>query len=214
MALVLFTVVGLPSVSQSQVVRFPTAVRPGLADKAIISASIHMRFYLTDLDADSHDIRGQQARQALVYHADTDAAGQHLAKTLRAEDSAGIIYSSVGHTQGECVGVFRPVCCRTAVRSGISATFGMGSGFGMSMKRSHCRAARPRAMRLTATLSVVAFAIVGVGAVVAQTVTDGDTIKLGGATYRLWGIDAPKTHEVCADGGWRVSRLLGCLQNS
>ena len=30
--------------------------------------------------------------------------------------------------------------------------------------------------------------------------TDGDTIKLGGTTYRLWGIDAPETKQVCADG--------------
>jgi endonuclease YncB( thermonuclease family) len=27
----------------------------------------------------------------------------------------------------------------------------------------------------------------------AQTVTDGDTIKLDGTTWRLWGIDAPET---------------------
>lgn len=30
--------------------------------------------------------------------------------------------------------------------------------------------------------------------------TDGDTIKLAGTTYRLWGIDAPETRQVCADG--------------
>lgn len=33
-----------------------------------------------------------------------------------------------------------------------------------------------------------------------QTVTDGDTIKLGGTIYRLWGIDAPESHQVC--NGW------------
>jgi endonuclease YncB( thermonuclease family) len=31
------------------------------------------------------------------------------------------------------------------------------------------------------------------------TVTDGDTIKLKGVTYRLWGIDAPETKQRCAD---------------
>lgn len=37
--------------------------------------------------------------------------------------------------------------------------------------------------------------------VAAQTiVTDGDTIKLNGTIYRIWGIDAPETHQLCADG--------------
>lgn len=34
---------------------------------------------------------------------------------------------------------------------------------------------------------------------VAQTVTDGDTIKLNGTTYRLWGIDAPEMKQWCGD---------------
>jgi endonuclease YncB( thermonuclease family) len=40
----------------------------------------------------------------------------------------------------------------------------------------------------------------------AQTVTDGDTIKMAGTTYRLWGIDAPETHQICADG-WPAGRI-------
>ena len=39
----------------------------------------------------------------------------------------------------------------------------------------------------------------------AQTVTDGDTIKLNGTTYRLWGIDAAETKQSCADG-WPAGR--------
>jgi endonuclease YncB( thermonuclease family) len=34
----------------------------------------------------------------------------------------------------------------------------------------------------------------------AQTVVDGDTIKLNGTTWRLRGIDAPEMHQSC--GGW------------
>ena len=34
----------------------------------------------------------------------------------------------------------------------------------------------------------------------AQTATDGDTIKVDGTTWRLWGIDAPETQQACADG--------------
>jgi endonuclease YncB( thermonuclease family) len=34
----------------------------------------------------------------------------------------------------------------------------------------------------------------------AQTATDGDTIKINGTTWRLWGIDAPELHQTCGDG--------------
>ena len=39
-----------------------------------------------------------------------------------------------------------------------------------------------------------------------QTITDGDTLKQGGVTYRLWGIDAPETKQVCPDG-WPAGSL-------
>ncbi|MCG3774903.1 MAG: hypothetical protein JW395_1728 [Nitrospira sp.] len=42
----------------------------------------------------------------------------------------------------------------------------------------------------------------------AQTVTDGDTIKMDGITYRLWGIDAPETKQDCADG-WTAGHSTG-----
>ena len=48
----------------------------------------------------------------------------------------------------------------------------------------------------------------------AQTVTDGDTIKLAGTTYRLWGIDAPESKQSCADGwpaGSEATRALRSL---
>src|SRR6476646_8794798 len=39
----------------------------------------------------------------------------------------------------------------------------------------------------------------------AQTVVDGDTIKLNGTTYRIWGIDAAETKQACADG-WMAGK--------
>ena len=39
----------------------------------------------------------------------------------------------------------------------------------------------------------------------AQTVTDGDTIKMNGTSYRIWGIDAAETKQLCVDG-WPAGR--------
>lgn len=41
-------------------------------------------------------------------------------------------------------------------------------------------------------------------------VVDGDTIKIDGTTYRLWGIDAPETKQMCGDqaGGLLASGTL------
>lgn len=46
----------------------------------------------------------------------------------------------------------------------------------------------------------VAFLLLSAAPATAQIVVDGDTIKLDGTTYRLWGIDAAETFQVCADG--------------
>jgi endonuclease YncB( thermonuclease family) len=40
----------------------------------------------------------------------------------------------------------------------------------------------------------------------AQTIVDGDTIKMGGTTYRLYGIDAAEKEQACGDG-WAAGRV-------
>lgn len=41
-----------------------------------------------------------------------------------------------------------------------------------------------------------------------QIVTDGDTLRMEGKTYRLFGIDAPERAQICSDG-WPAGRLAG-----
>lgn len=69
---------------------------------------LDMRVYLTDLDGELHDLRGEKTTQPLVYHTDNYSGGQHLARMLRKQGSSGIVYDSVRREDGECVAVFRP----------------------------------------------------------------------------------------------------------
>lgn len=62
-------------------------------------------------------------------------------------------------------------------------------------------------MRASSTwLAAASIALAACSPAIGQTITDGDTIKQGGVTYRLWGIDAPETKQDCIDG-WPAGRL-------
>ncbi|UYN96138.1 MAG: thermonuclease family protein [Enhydrobacter sp.] len=59
---------------------------------------------------------------------------------------------------------------------------------------------------LAATLTVV-------GPVNAQSVLDGDTISVEGRIWRLWGIEAPGTTQLCGDGWAAGDRAIAFLQS-
>ena len=69
---------------------------------------LDMRVVLTDLAADAHDLRGLADEYPEVYRADEYAAGQALARTLRASGADAIAYDSVRNAGGECAAVLRP----------------------------------------------------------------------------------------------------------
>ena len=57
-------------------------------------------------------------------------------------------------------------------------------------------------MRLLTILLGLLLATLPAAAQTSPTITDGDTLRLNGTTWRLHGIDAPEMNQVCADG-WR-----------
>jgi endonuclease YncB( thermonuclease family) len=59
--------------------------------------------------------------------------------------------------------------------------------------------------RLLGTLILAATAFVGTAQAQSVRVIDGDTIVMDRVHYRLWGIDAPETRELCPDG-WPAGR--------
>ena len=69
---------------------------------------LDMRVYVTDLDGALHDIRSMRDATPQVYDPDDYGTSQHLAKTLRTENSWGIAYDSVRHDGGESAAIFRP----------------------------------------------------------------------------------------------------------
>ena len=69
---------------------------------------LDMRVYLVDLAGDLHDLRGRKETYPLVYHDDSYAVGQNLARRLRGDGSNGVVYDSVRRAGGECAAVFIP----------------------------------------------------------------------------------------------------------
>jgi len=60
------------------------------------------------LEADLHDRRELRDQAPELHDADHYGAAQALGRELRNARSWGIVYQSVSHAGGSCVGVFRP----------------------------------------------------------------------------------------------------------
>ena len=83
-----------------------TAEAPGWASQ--------FREIVLSVGADLHDLRRAAYHPAL--DGETYTASQTLAKGLRAGGSDGVIYSSIRHSGGECVGMFYPDCSANPIQ--------------------------------------------------------------------------------------------------
>ena len=79
-----------------------------LARTAEAAIDIDLRWIHADLMDKLHDLRGVLAAWPAVYDPVSYGASQALGSTLRTNGSAGIVYDSVRHPQGQCVAIFKP----------------------------------------------------------------------------------------------------------
>ena len=80
------------------------------------------------------------------------------------------------------------------------------------MKSKAVKLSRATLSRHRLTLAAIAMMVTLPAA--AQKSVDGDSIEVGGKTYRLYGVDAPDVAQICADGwpaGHAAEQYLGTL---
>jgi len=68
---------------------------------------IDMRSYASELNTELHDIRGMRSDLSAIYDRNSYGESQELARDLRKNGSNGIVFDSVRHAGGECVGIFK-----------------------------------------------------------------------------------------------------------
>jgi hypothetical protein len=71
-------------------------------------AELDMRVLSVTVRASLHDLRGMRGILPDVYSIEDYTASQLLGGALRAGGSGGVVYDSVRHDGGKCVGIFRP----------------------------------------------------------------------------------------------------------
>ena len=79
-----------------------------LAATAQPPTHLPMRLYNVVIDARLHDLRPPGSVPAAVYDLDDYGAAQVLGARLHAAGAAGVVYRSVRHERGHCVGLFKP----------------------------------------------------------------------------------------------------------
>lgn len=88
-----------------------------LAATAQPAMHLPMRLYHVAVDARLHDLRPAAAVPDAVYDPDDYGSARALADRLRSAGSAGVVYRSVRHPAGQCVGLFRPDGARACLHA-------------------------------------------------------------------------------------------------
>lgn len=88
-----------------------------LAATAQLPLEVDMRSYVAHVNKPMHDLRPKSWRA--LHDPDSYAASQVMAKTLRTQQSWGILYNSVREPGGQCVAVLRPQGLAMPVMPGV-----------------------------------------------------------------------------------------------
>jgi hypothetical protein len=75
------------------------------------------REILIDIEAELHDLRPDPTRWREVLAPDDYRAGQALGQALRMAGSDGVVFPSVRHAGGQCVGLFHPDCAANPLQA-------------------------------------------------------------------------------------------------
>jgi hypothetical protein len=79
-----------------------------LVDVGHFETRMQVRLYHADFSAAFHDIRGGGRTYAELHRPDSYERSQRFGRDLLEAGSNGIVYRSVRHEGGECIGCFRP----------------------------------------------------------------------------------------------------------
>jgi hypothetical protein len=79
-----------------------------LEDVGHFDTRVQLRLYHADVSAPFHDVRGGGRAYAELHRPDSYERSQAFARELLEAGSNGIVYRSVRHEGGECIGCFRP----------------------------------------------------------------------------------------------------------
>ena len=74
------------------------------------------REIVLSVHADLHDLRGPEHYDHPALDPNSHKASQELAKSLKGAGSDGVVYPSIRHPGGECVGLFHPDCASAPVQ--------------------------------------------------------------------------------------------------